>query len=259
MSTALAQLALIAPDYGGSCVRSCDQASILKLPLKLVDGRVIPYSLELRERDNIVSAREETPDHLPTFCPERHINSDGTFCLNYSPVQSLKIVDEGTARVWMETVYKFLKLQERARTQRSWPNENTWAHGGAAHYQVWAQAAANALGGKLADAQSSHQLSVRRRHSKGRAVLELLHHDECLYRVWEAKKKVVNQSRRCFCGTSGRRRPKKLRKCSDHSAQATKLVIALYEWVREEKSFWDAMRGKKCCETCDECPLAISR
>lgn len=256
MSAALALLTQIAPDFGGTCVRSGDQVGSLALPVRLVDGRTIPYGLELQDRGGLVSVREKIPEHLPAFCPERHINSDGTFCLNYSPIQSLAVEDEATARIWMETLYKFLKLQERARTQRKWPNDKSWAHGGAAHYQARAQDAASALGNKLATAQTMHQLSIKRRHSKGRAVFELIHHGECQYRVWEATEKVANQRRGCFCGISGRRRPKKLRRCSDHGAQAAKLVLALNEWAREEKHFWDTLRGKECCGTCDDCPLA---
>lgn len=258
MSTALQLLTQIAPDFGGACVQSLDQGGILKLPVQLVDGRTIPYVLELRDWDGVVSVREKVSEHLPQFCPERHINSDGTFCLNYSPVQSLKIEDEATARGWMETVYKFLKLQERAKVLRKWPNDKGWAHGNAARHQMRAQAAVNVLGDKLAKAQSSRRLTVRRRHSKGRALLELLHDGECLYRVWEATKKVANQRRRCFCGISGRRRPKALRKCSDHRSQAAELVLALHEWDREEKHYWDTMQDELCCGTCDDCPLAAT-
>lgn len=258
MSAALNLLAQIASDFGGVCVYSREQVGSLNLPIRLVDGRVIPYSLELRDCGGVVTVREVVPEHLPAFCPERHINSDGTFCLNYSPVRSLRIEDEGSARVWMETVYKFLKLQERARLQRKWPNDKVWAHGGAAQHQFRAQAAASVLGDKIESAQLSLQLTVRRRHSKGRAVLELIHHGECLYRVWESKRKVANQSRRCLCGSSGRQRPKKLRKCADHGVQAATLVVALYEWGREEKYYWDTMRSNVCCETCDACPLAVN-
>jgi hypothetical protein len=257
LSAALTMLAQIAPEFGGTCVQSCDRCT-LNLPIRLVDGREIPYALELRDSRGVVSVREKAPKHLPAFCPERHINSDGTFCLNYSPVQSLKIDDEGTARAWLETVYQFLKLQERARSQRKWPNSNAWAHGGAARHQFRAQRAAGVLGNKIASAQSSNQLTVRCRQSKGRAVLELLHSGKCLYRVWEAKRKVTNQRKGCFCGRSGARRPKALRKCSDHGEQAVELVFALYEWRRDEKRFWDSMRDRACCESCDNCPLTTT-
>jgi hypothetical protein len=249
-------LSQIAPDFGGICVQVCDQVGSLSLPIRLVDGRTIPYSLELQDYDGVVSVREEVAKHLPEFCPERHINYNGTFCLSYSPVQSLKIEDEVTARVWMETVYKFLKLQERVRLQRKWPNDKAWAHGGAAHHQLRAQTAASVLGHKIINALSSQKLSVRRRYSKGRAVLELIHRGDCLYRVWEVTKKVVNQRKRCFCGRSGLRRPNALRKCADHGERAAELVLALHEWGLEEKQYWESMRGKDCCKTCDACPLA---
>jgi len=256
LSEALILLTQIAPDFGGICVQSRDKVGDLSLPIRLVDGRTIPYSLELWDYDGVVSVREKIADHLPAFCPERHINSDGTFCLSYSPVQSLKIEDEDSARVWMETLYKFLKLQERARLQRKWPNDKAWAHGGAAHHQLRAQAAASVLGDRVVSALSSHQLSVKRRHSKGRAVLELIYQGACLYRVWEATKKVVNQRRRCFCSSSGKQRLKSLRKCANHGAQAAELVFALQDWEREENHYWEIMRGKGCCQTCDACPLA---
>lgn len=258
MSTALHLLTQISPDYGGGCVQSSNSTVILTLPVRLVDGRTIPYVLELRDFDSVVSVREESSEHLPPFCPERHINSDGTFCLNYSPVHSLKIEDEATARVWMETVYKFLKLQERAKRLRRWPNDKAWAHGDAARHQMRVQAAVKVLGSNLVQAQSSRLLTVRRRYSKGRAILELLHKGECLYRVWEATKKVANQSRKCLCGISGRRRPRALRKCLDHSAQAVELVLALHEWGQEEKRYWDIMQNQVCCGSFDNCPLASS-
>lgn len=258
MSTALHLLTQMAPDFGGTCVQSSDQAATLKLPVQLVDGRTIQYALELQDLDGEISVREQVSEHLPKFCPERHINLGGTFCLNYSPVQSLRIEGEASARVWMETLYKFLKLQERAKVLRKWPNNRVWAHGYAAHHQMRVQAAVNVLGDKLVQAQSSRTLTVRRRSSKGRGLLELFNDGECLYRVWEATKTVVNQRRRCLCDISGRRRPKAFRKCSDHGAQAAELVLALYQWDQEEKRYWDTMQDEQCCGTCDDCPLAVA-
>lgn len=231
----------------------------MSLPIQLVDGRTISYNLELRDFTGVVSVREAAPERLPAFCPERHINSDGTFCLSYSPVQSLKIEDEDSARAWLETVYKFLKLQDRVRSQRKWPNDHGWAHGGAAKHQLQARIAASKLGRKVTDALSKRQLSVRRRFSKGRPLLELIHNGECLYRVWEVERRVANQRRRCFCGSSGLRRSRALRKCADHGIQAAEFVFELYEWEREELRYWDTMRGMKCCGTCDNCWLAMDQ
>lgn len=256
MSAALTLLAQIAPDFAGLCAQPDTGVGRLSLPIQLVDGRTISYSLELRDFDGVVSVREAVPERLPAFCPERHINSDGTFCLSYSPVQPLKVEDENSARAWLETLYKFLKLQERVKSQRKWPNDHGWAHGGAAKHQLQARIAANKLGHKIRDALSSRQLSVRRRFSKGRPLLELIYNGECLYRVWEAERKVANGRRRCFCGSSGQRRSKAIRKCADHGKQAVEFVFELYDWDREERRYWDTMRGMKCCGTCDGCELA---
>jgi len=257
LSGAFCWLAEVAPEFGGSLTQSTDQAGRMILPVLLVDGRTIRYALELRESGGEVSVREEAPQHLPSFCPERHINSDGTFCLNYSPVQPLKVEDESTARAWMETLYKFLKLQQRAQVMRKWPNDKVWAHGGAAHHQMRALIALNGLGDHIARAYSSHGLTVRRLYSKGRALLELRNNGECLYRVWEATQKVANQRRRCFCGISGRRRPLALRKCANHGEQAAELAFAMRDWEREEERYWATMKDKQCCGTCAGCPLAV--
>jgi len=252
LSTGIQLLTQIAPEFGGVCTQSSDTAGVLDLPIRLVDGRTIPFILQIWEVAGSVSVRESST-HLPPFCPERHINSDGTFCLNYSPAYSLEVLDECTARAWMETLYKFLKLQERARVLRRWPNSDGWAHGDAAHHQRRAETALASLGGKWGISQNS--LTVRSRVSKGRALLELFSGNNCMYRVWESSRKVVNQRRRCFCEAFGRRRPKTIKKCSDHAAQAAELVFALRDWIVSEKQYWDTMRGKSCCGTCDACPL----
>lgn len=255
MNSAFDLITLVAPDFGATCSTSSDNEASLQLPIKLVDGRTLLYDLHLQQASARVSVQERIPHHLPGFCPERHINSDGTFCLYYEASNPVLVTDEVSAREWVGTVYKFLKLQERARVRRKWPSRSAWAHGQAAHYQIHAQVAAQALGPKFLDALSRGALTLRARISKGRNILELLLDGTLIYSVWEEPERVINQRRRCFCNQAGRRGPRRIGRCHDHAKQAVNLALALRNWEVAENEYWESMQRRPCCDTCDKCPL----
>lgn len=256
MNPALHFVAQAAPQFGGNLSLKSASSGILELPIRLVGGRIIPYTLRLDQSGAKVSVREEAPKNLPSFCPERHINPDGTFCLYYPGSTQLNVVDEATATVWLEAVYKYLKLQERARNKRAWPNSEHWAHGDAAQHQAKAQAAASALGPQFSEALANGLLSVKERRSRNkRRILELWFCDSPLYSVWEATQKVLRQKQRCFCDPTSLKTPKRLRRCGEHAKHASALVIALRDWEREDAAFKSLVAGMKCCGTCDACPL----
>lgn len=256
MSQALHCIAQVAPQFGGQLLFKPPSSGILHLPIKLAGGRIIPYSLLLDQSGASINVREETPKNLPAFCPERHINLDGTFCLYFPGATKLNVVDEATATDWLEVVYKFLKLQERARNKRAWPNNEHWAHGSAAQHQAQAQAAANALGPLFSEALADGLLSIKERRSRNhRRILDLCFGDTPLYSVWEASQKVLRQKQRCFCNPSSLKIPKRLRRCGEHAKNASALVISLRDWKKEEASFKTQVAGMKCCGTCDNCPL----
>lgn len=255
MTLAINLIAQAIPNFGGACVRVFDRSAILNLPIKLVDGRCINYKLLIKQNNEGVTVQEETQQHLPRFCPERHINSDGTFCLYYVGATCLKVVDEASANVWVETVYKYLKLQERARAQRKWPNNDTWAHGDAAYHQLRAQSAAAAISNKMASALAERRLRLKQKSSNDRVILEVWIESIHIYSVWELDKRVIDKKQRCFCGRSGFRVPKRLRGCKDHAMRASELAFALRDWEKAEIQYWKALQDKSCCSTCDFCPL----
>lgn len=255
MATAIDLIVQVAPDFGGRCTRASDTEAILDWPVKLVDGRIIPYKLLLKQKGEQVTAQEKTPQHLPAFCPERHINPGGTFCLHYAGATCLKVVGEASARAWLETVWKYLKLQERARVKRRWPNNDVWAHGDAARHQRLAQAAAAAINDRMAIALADGRLQLKRRRSKGRPILDLWIESTHIYSVWGFDKRVINQKQRCFCGKSGLKVPKRMRGCADHAKRASELAVALRDWKKAEELYWKAMQKELCCGTCDSCPL----
>ncbi|MFT0548052.1 E2 domain-associated cysteine-rich protein [Allopusillimonas ginsengisoli] len=257
MSSAVNLIEREAPDFGGTYTSINGSSGILDLLILLVDGRHIKYRLLLEQVEKQVSVREESREHLPAFCPERHINYDGTFCLYYPAAGKLEVDDAPSAIAWLETLYKYLKLQDRAKRQRKWPDAGSWAHGGAALHQLRALEAASALKHDIANALKQGHIILKRRKSKGRPILEIWIENNRIFGVWERHKRVINQSRRCFCLSNGSRRPKKLRRCNDHAQQAAELALAMRDWEDEEQRFWDGMKGKSCCGSCDNCPLPL--
>lgn len=257
MLSAVNLIAHVAPKFGGTCASTSETSGILDLSILLVDGRNTKYRLVLKQEGKQLSVREESPTHLPAFCPERHINYDGTFCLYYPAAGTLEVYDETSATSWMETLYKYLKLQDRAKRQRKWPNTSAWAHGDAALHQLRALNTASALSPDIANAVKNDQITLKRRKSKSRPILEIWIENIRIFSVWEHSKKVINQSRQCFCHSSGAKKPKKIRRCNDHAKQATLLAFAIRDLQIEEQRFWDSMNNMPCCGTCDNCPLHI--
>lgn len=248
-------IAQAAPDYGAACHLSSGGTALLDLPQELVDGRVIPYRLLIEQTGDGVTAREETPQHLPTFCPERHINSDGTFCLFYPGADRLSVSDEDSARVWLETLWKFLKLQDRAERLKCWPDGETWAHGNAARCQLRAQQSATVLNNHLAKMLRAGKLTCTRRSSKHGPILNVWLGDLPLYSVWQEREQVINLKQRCFCRQSGLKLPKRLRRCRNHASAAVELALALHAWEIEEERFWKKIQGSPCCGRCNTCRL----
>lgn len=72
---------------------------------------------------------------LPTACPERHINRDGTFCLGYGPTfrPAPRTVEE--AAEWWGLLTDFLQMQNKAAESGRWPRKS-WYHGHAADFQL---------------------------------------------------------------------------------------------------------------------------
>lgn len=84
--------------------------------LQRVDGKIIPYQLKINAtKGNKVVVSEVITQLLSMCCPERHINSDGTFCLYWEDDIDLGITDIDKATLWWQTLISFLLKQERAK------------------------------------------------------------------------------------------------------------------------------------------------
>lgn len=117
MPTAVETIAAVAPAYNAAAEPISAVSVILRFSLAISDGRTVPYEIEVKQvGDRKATAKERQPINLPEFCPQRHINYDGSFCLYWWEVSNLDITDEETAHAWWGTLWKFLTLQARVKS-----------------------------------------------------------------------------------------------------------------------------------------------
>ncbi|WP_366462953.1 E2 domain-containing protein [Hyphomonas sp. BRH_c22] len=228
------------------------QEAVFSLPVRSVDGHTDTYSLSVRAIGSRLKVSEQAPALLPDCCPNRHINSDGSFCLSWSLHQPIHVTDLQAAEAWWMTVYRFLQLQRRAAKARKWPTKDDWAHGDeAAREQMRAENAAEILGPHFQDRLRNRDLRVEK---KGHFYRLLTSEGARIYSVWIEHKRVATLKQYCFC-PSGRAKKSILRSCSNHGAAAADLVFGIVSREHEEKEFWRSLHGRACCKTLNNCPL----
>lgn len=262
MSSVLQLIDAVASEFGAQAEELHAEKGIFALPLTIPDGSVTHYRLEVVSEPQGASVREVVPTHLPGFCPQRHINSDGTFCLYWQGAGGLSISSKEDATRWWKTLWKFLGLQSRAAKKRRWPNNEQWAHGAAAAHQHKAIEAAARLGSRFSSALAQSAISIEehpKRHRSQGPTLQVLVHGHHVFSVWLNTGKVVNQKQRCFCGSAGLKRPSRLRSCHHHAQDAAELALELKRWQVAEEAFWATFKGQNCCGTCDGCALQIKK
>lgn len=231
--TPIALLAGLASDFNATILSQSTHDFVFRLPLPRADGFVRTYEISARSRSSVVSAKETAPTFLPSFCPERHINLDATFCMN-----------------WQE------RDEERAHRLRRWPSTKQRAHGDAAKYQQEALVAAEQLGADFSRDIEQGRIRVAFRRIGGFPVLRIFRGNVWTYSVRLDLRRVINLRQRCICARGGEPRPRVLRSCGAHAKAAADLAIAIHEQEKAEKAFWEGMRGKPCCRTMKYCPLA---
>ena len=228
------------------------------VPVLMADGSTHDYEVVLGIKAERVSVREAGKRRLPAFCPMRHINHDGSFCLNWEGAESLDVRDAELAERWWGVLTQFLRLQERAKRLRRWPDRREWAHGSAARHQMKARVAAAALSPRFEADLSRGRITVRR--SKGNSAegtaLRLHVGDRRLLSVFEERERPATMRQACPCGVDVK--PRTIRRCRDHRARFVELTRALRDQESAEAAFWASWKGERCCGTMDDCPLAMT-
>lgn len=240
-----------------------DTTLYVLLNLQRVDGKIVPYQLKINATQGAkVVVSEVTPQLLPVCCPERHINSDGTFCLYWEDDIDLGITTIDKATLWWQTLISFLLKQERAKKKREWPDKDAWAHGSAAEFQRSALSALDQIGVDFKNSVmlESIQVTYHKANKGNGSYYKVLKNGLPWYIVWEKFQRIALLRQKCLCGSNSKRRYKNtLRNCSKQSHQKyfVDFAINFYHWKTEEAAFWAHFKGKSCCGTLDECPLNL--
>lgn len=240
-------------NFNGKLVRTGSHDAEFYLPVVAADGGVTDFHLSIRATGNRLIPKEALPRHLPSCCPNRHINLDGSFCLTWASRHPIRVINAASAATWWDTVYRFLQEQNRAEKKRRWPTKGDWAHGDAAREQLRAETAAAALGGQFPGDLKNGRLRVE----KNGHFYRLIYPGGRLYSVWIQFERVAALRQVCFCPDGARKRVV-LRRCGEHAKAAADLVLGLVGRETEERLFWKTLEGQPCCGTMDDCPLARS-
>jgi hypothetical protein len=216
------------------------------------------YTIEVSAAGAVITVKESKPGRLPDFCPERHINFGGSFCLNWKAGDPLQVVDDASASVWWRKLLRYLRNQDVAEGLRRWPGKPEGrAHGEAAVFQAQAEAAAERLGPSFRDALRQGRFGTQRRHLFGEHRVRLFKDGKKIATVIEEARRAMTLRATCPCGEAT---PKSLplRSCGDHASALADLTLAVDGWVSQERAFTAeiAKAGAVCCGTIDGCPLS---
>lgn len=193
--TPLAYVVACASDYGAVVSDVTQAQACLTLEVGNVDQKKTVFTLSVSEIGSLLSIRERVPEHIPSFCPERHINSDGTFCLGWSESGHDPISSSEDAHRWWSTILQFLRLQIRSERLKRWPGQE-WAHGDAALHQHRAEELCKSLGPNFTDILHKKALKVRLVKTRdGRKLIRFEMNGQHLYSVWLAQGRVAGDKR----------------------------------------------------------------
>jgi hypothetical protein len=213
---------------------------VLSLDVVSPDKSKTTFELIATINNNMLQFKEARPDILPAFCPNRHINSDGTFCLT-APWRRDELMTNPLA-----LLQSFLRLQLCAGRDRKWPTKSEWAHGDAAVYQWNAESAAARLSPEWYKFLIGNNPILR---EKGNFV-SLLGPQKRIA-IWQKENRVATLRQRCFCGQSTRT----VLECGSHANDAVEMITSLSLKQKAEADFWKALKGHSCCGSMKICPL----
>lgn len=189
--------------------------------------------------------REAVPGtDLPCRCPERHIQSDKTFCLGlrYLTVQSAE-----KARQWWVQLDQFLRCQGVAELTRVWPVKQALDHGDAGKHHERALALA-------AEAGVEEEYASARLGEPSWLTDPKLH-------LFDKKGSPINGRALCPRGCKRRARGRQVRTLRTNCDKRQLLVDLAYAEDLRRKAldqYWQHVfaSGEKCCRTMRGCPLA---
>ncbi|MGL9623677.1 hypothetical protein QRQ56_37565 [Bradyrhizobium sp. U531] len=197
------------------------------------------FELKLLHLGSDVSVFErEISKALPSCCPERHINPDGSFCIGLRAGEG---ITTETAPAWWDKLHAFALCQETAEETGFWPNEAQLSHGEAGEVELAAENAAD-------------QLGLRAIYREAVAFDTGLIASG-LRKIAPKTGALRNGRSACVCGRADRHGRVMLRRDCRRSGLGCPIV---FEHRRRAlvDGFWRSLRGHvTCCGTMQECPL----
>lgn len=222
------------------------------LNVPMSSGKRKAFELTATQSDSELLIKE-SGGCLPNFCPNRHINMGGYFCLGLK-VDSLEISD------WISNVKKYLRAQVYVNKHQTWPkNIEEWSHGNAAHYQELVENGLIKLRG------NNLNIEFRKIELKEVSPTKCCQHQPHYHLYYDSKliatgidNKVLNKRAPCICITDGsaKRKHKTIGGCKNECLK-TLYQIPFNEKNRflEDNKFWNYFKNQKCCMTMSICRL----
>jgi hypothetical protein len=189
-------------------------------------------------KDQSIAVREPSARYFPTFCPERHINEDSTFCVG---LRAGKFDLEKDAIVaWWEKLRSFVILQQTANSTGKWNPRAAMRHGEAGDLQLKGEEISRNLDCAAAFGQALQYRSGPLYDAK------LL--------VRRKSDLLVNGRMECPCGRMSKNgRPYLRTECRKRGLDCLARILAKIDIA--ERQFWENHKGKQCCGTMRICPL----
>jgi hypothetical protein len=186
---------------------------------KVPGGRRVTFLLEVTidvtSDRRVLRVVESEPRWLPKFCPGRHVNRDGSFCLGLGPIPLPTTVE--AARLWWKLVQGYLEMQIEADLLGEWDPQHEWPHGDAAYLLARAERIEAGLPTAVVEAARDTTRPLLRTAA-------------------------------CPCG-SGRR----VDRC--HLQVIDDLRALWLAAADRERDFWSRAKDAECCGTLKVCPL----
>lgn len=201
-------------------------------------------SMTIAEAGGVIVAQEHPLGVLlPRFCPQRHVNENGSFCIGYQAGENIRTNDD--AVIWWGLLQHYLSLQRIASRTRRWPPRQALSHGEAGRHQLEAQEAADRIG--ILE-QYLDMLDGAEHWLANRYIV--------LNKTGDA---LINGRMRCPVGCLRSRKPRLRRECC-HKSDVVGLVRSERKRIDDERDFWHDLkqRGVTCCGSMDMCPLSGS-
>lgn len=225
----------VAPDWAEVSLIHVNEINVDALAVRASGNLSRLYALKVAFDGREVLARERVGVKLlPDYCPERHVNAGGTFCLGLNAGRG---ISDATAPAWWVKLKSFLLCQDTASETGIWPDYAQMSHGDAGEIEAKAEQIAQSIG-RLGD----FHRAVRSDDGPIAA---------CLDKV-RTTGQLRNGRSACLCGRKDAKRRSILRRECHKLGCPIELEFARR---RETRRFWDAARGQPCCRSMKNCPL----